>query len=179
MIDHLSYSSINSFLTCQRRWSYHYIEHITVPVSGELIRGSAYHEAVAYGYSAKAIYQDLPLLDDLKQVYSHSWDKSIGNRIIMDEDEKISIPAVDFGDKDSGKLKNDGLRLLEIYYNQYMTKIQPAKVEQKVNLDVNGIKVVSVIDLIYEEDWDSCPYCGYEQPAISDEPPKICPKCGK
>ena len=46
MIEHLSYSSINLYLTCPAAWRFRYVEKPTVPKSVNLVFGSAFHEAV-------------------------------------------------------------------------------------------------------------------------------------
>jgi len=44
-LDHLSYSSISTYLLCPRSWKYRYVDKIKTPVSTNLIFGSAMHEA--------------------------------------------------------------------------------------------------------------------------------------
>lgn len=46
MIEHLSYSSISSYLTCSRAWKYHYIDKLPEPVSPALMFGSAFHDTL-------------------------------------------------------------------------------------------------------------------------------------
>lgn len=45
-IDHLSYSSISSYLTCSRAWKHHYIDKLPEPTTPALIFGSAIHDTV-------------------------------------------------------------------------------------------------------------------------------------
>lgn len=45
-IDHLSYSSISSFLTCGKAWKYRYIDKVQAPTSLSLVIGSAVHDVV-------------------------------------------------------------------------------------------------------------------------------------
>ena len=45
-IEHLSYSSISSFLTCGKAWKYRYIDKVQAPTSPTLIIGSAVHDTV-------------------------------------------------------------------------------------------------------------------------------------
>lgn len=45
-IDHLSYSSISTYLLCPRAWAYRYVDRVTTPSSPSLVFGSAVHGAV-------------------------------------------------------------------------------------------------------------------------------------
>jgi hypothetical protein len=41
-LDHLSYSSISSYLGCGQNWKFHYKDEIKTPTSPELVFGSAF-----------------------------------------------------------------------------------------------------------------------------------------
>jgi hypothetical protein len=45
-IQHLSYSSVSTYLACPRAWRYRYLDRVSVPTSPELVFGSAVHGAV-------------------------------------------------------------------------------------------------------------------------------------
>lgn len=45
-IEHLSYSSISSYLTCGKAWKYRYIDKVQTPSSLTLVTGSAVHDTV-------------------------------------------------------------------------------------------------------------------------------------
>jgi hypothetical protein len=46
MLDHLSYSSVSSYLLCAKAWRYHYIDKVPSAPSPALVFGSAVHNAV-------------------------------------------------------------------------------------------------------------------------------------
>jgi len=46
MIEHLSYSSISSYLACGQAWKYHYLDKVPTPTSPELVFGSAFHGTI-------------------------------------------------------------------------------------------------------------------------------------
>jgi len=46
MIDHLSYSSIQNYLMCQRHWRYRYIDQIKSEKNDALLFGSAWHKMI-------------------------------------------------------------------------------------------------------------------------------------
>lgn len=151
MIKHFSYSQLNQFTMCQKRYEFQYIEKIPAPVKGELIRGDAYHKALAHAYSTIVIYKERPGIDEVLGIYSDTWDKRLQNMIVIDEGEEIYIPSVNFGDKDQGKMKDEGINLLKIYYNTVLPKIIPGEVEVRKTIIYEGIPLVSYIDLIT---WD-------------------------
>lgn len=45
-LDHLSYSSVSSYLLCARSWRYHYIDQVKVPRAVALVVGSVWHRTV-------------------------------------------------------------------------------------------------------------------------------------
>ena len=45
-IEHLSYSSISSYMTCGKAWKYRYIDKVQAPTSPTLITGSCVHDTV-------------------------------------------------------------------------------------------------------------------------------------
>jgi len=133
---------------CQRRWQFQYIDKIRTPINGELLRGDAYHRAVAHAYTGIVIYKEKPSIDEVIQVYTDTWDKRLNDRIVIDEGEAIDIPSVDFKDKDPGKMKDEGIKLLRIYYNTILPKIIPHEVEVKKTTVYEGIPLIAYIDLI-------------------------------
>lgn len=45
-LDHLSYSSISSYLACPANWKFHYLDKIPTATSPELVFGSAFHSTI-------------------------------------------------------------------------------------------------------------------------------------
>uniref|UniRef100_A0A6M3M8Z2 Putative PD-(D/E)XK nuclease superfamily protein n=1 Tax=viral metagenome TaxID=1070528 RepID=A0A6M3M8Z2_9ZZZZ len=131
-------------------YKFRYIDKIRTPINGELLRGDAYHKAVAHAYTGIIIYKEKPGIDEVIQVYTDTWNKRLNDRIIIDEGEELSIPSVDFKGKDSGKMKDDGETLLKIYYNTILPKIIPAEVEIRKTTIYEGIPLIAYVDLI---DW--------------------------
>ena len=150
MIKHFSYSQLNQFTMCQKRYEFNYIENIKMPINGDMVRGDAYHKAIAHAYTNIIIYKEKPGIDEVLGVYSDTWDKRLQDRMVIDEGEKIEIPAVDFKGKDPGKMKDEGIRLVNIYYNTIIPKIIPQEVEVRKTNIYEGIPLLSYIDLI---DW--------------------------
>ncbi|GAI03728.1 unnamed protein product, partial [marine sediment metagenome] len=127
-----------------------YIDRIPAPVKGELVRGDAYHKALAHAFSSIVIYKEKPNINEVLQVYSDTWDKRLADKIVIDEGEELYIPSVDFKDKDPGQLKDAGIELLKIYYNTILPKVIPHEVEVRKTTIYEGIPLLAYMDLI---DW--------------------------
>jgi len=150
MIKNFSYSQLNVFTMCQKSWEFRYLDRIPTPINGEMLRGDAYHKALAHAYANVVIYKEVPSIDEVLQVYSDVWDKRLKDRIIIDEGEEVYIPSIDFKGKDPGKLKDDGIKLVKIYHNTILPKVIPSEVEVRRTIIYQGIPIISYIDLI---DW--------------------------
>lgn len=148
MIKQFSYSQLNQFIMCQKAYEFRYIDRIKTPVKGDMIRGDAYHKAIAHAYSNLIIYKELPSIDEVVQVYTDTWNKRVGDKIIIDEGEEIHVPSVDFRGKDPGKMKDEAEVLLRIYYNTIIPTIIPVEVEVRKTAIYGDIPLVSYIDLI-------------------------------
>lgn len=148
MIKHLSFSQLDVFTKCQRKYEFQYIEKIRTPINGDLLRGDAYHKAIAHAYTGIAIYKEKPGIDEVLSVYSDIWNKRLNDKITIDEGEEIDIPAVDFKGKDPGKMKDDGIKLLTLYYRTILPKIIPYEVEVRKTNVYEDIPLLAYMDLI-------------------------------
>jgi hypothetical protein len=146
MIDHLSASSINSYLTCARNWRFHYVDQVQVPTSPALVFGSAFHDTVEGYVAARAmgdtkIYQDLGLVG----LWNQSWTK------------RTQEAEVAWGADTPEHHANEGLRLLtNTEVARAIEALKPAcdgqgaMIERKVELRVPGVPVpvIGYIDMI-------------------------------
>lgn len=137
MPDHLSYSSISTYLTCARKWRFHYVDKAADPASEALLFGSAFH---------KAIESLIVQKDDPTQAWVNAWNTQMIER---GETTKWESKPDD--------VFNDGLK---IFTNEDVLKviaeIKPAYegdqpiIEKYVELRVPGVPVpiIGYIDLI-------------------------------
>src|SRR5271157_2167862 len=95
MIDHLSYSSISSYLYCGANWRFKYIDQIKTPTSPELIFGSTFHATVE-GY----LREQSPVNNDMLSMWNENWAKQIEGQ------------EVDWGTDIPESFCNEGIRLL-------------------------------------------------------------------
>lgn len=141
MIDHLSYSSISTFLECPENWRRKYILKEPTKSSPALVFGSAFHGSVE---AAVTPGNQIPILD----LWSANWAKAIENETVF---WGADTPEQHF---------NEGARLLS--HKTVLDAIAGIKVgvdesgpkiERKVELRVPGvpIPVIGYIDLILED----------------------------
>lgn len=141
MIDHLSYSSISTFLECGENWRRKYILKEPTKSSPALVFGSAFHGSVEQAVTPG---NQTPILD----LWSAKWA------------EMIEKETVFWGADTPEQHYNEGVRLLS---HKTVTDAlagikvgvdeQGPKIERKVELRVPGvpIPVIGYIDLILED----------------------------
>lgn len=137
-INHLSYSSISTWLMCPRSWKYKYIEKIPIPTSPALIFGSAVHDTVEHYIQDKSV--------PLSELWPARWLAQ------LERNETIT-----WDDDTPEGLHNEGLRLLSspdivkvIDGLTCMIDEQGPCIERKVELHVPDVPmpIVGYIDMI-------------------------------
>ena len=157
MIKHLSYSSVNLYLTCARAWKFRYIAKVQTPIAVALPFGSAFHDAIeAYLESSAFGKSDTVTVGDHFNV---SW------KYHLERDQQI-----DFGKETPESLRELGQRMLgsevdvsgdgpnrkcrnaSVFLNDIVPQVIDDKptIEKKVTLSVPGVEVpiIGYIDLI-------------------------------
>lgn len=133
MIDHLSYSSISSYLACPANWKYHYLDQVPTGTSSDLLFGSAFHNTIEQhigeGHQGNLIDR-----------WQANWAKQLetNQQVNWDSDTPESMC-------------NLGVRMFgspEI--QQGILSIKSQRIETKVELRVPGVPVpvVGYIDVI-------------------------------
>jgi hypothetical protein len=135
MIEHLSYSSISSYLACGQAWKYHYLDKVQKPTAEALFFGSAFHNTVetfiANGHQGNIV-----------ECWQDAWTK-----------QKESDPSVVF-DSSEEESHNTGVRMLTAPDIQKgILSIKSKQIETKVELRVPGvpIPVIGYIDVITDD----------------------------
>lgn len=138
-IEHLSFSSINTYLICGEAWRRRYVAKEPAPVSSSLVLGSAFHGAVET-YLRGAT--------DLEAAYEQSWMQQLerGQEIAWNEQQDA--------------VKADGLRIVRAasvrkLLDDIRTNFDPehGEIEKRVELRVPGVPVpiVGYIDVITKD----------------------------
>lgn len=145
-LDHLSYSSISTYLLCPRAWRYKYIDKLPSKPSAALVFGSAIHEAVEDIIHANTL--DWPV--DIEASWRRAWEQQMSKE-----------PFEPDGECTPESLFNDGHRLLaDKSVQQIILDLRAARVEggeplieQRIELRVPGVPlpVIGFIDVILSD----------------------------
>lgn len=138
-LDHLSYSSISTWLLCPRSWKYRYLEKIQVPTSPALVFGSAFHNCV------EAYIETIPTdRVPLSEQWGIHWNQQLERN-----------PDIKWGKDTQESCFNDGLRMFQsedIKNTVDSIAGEPAstQVERKIELQVPNvpIPIIGYIDMI-------------------------------
>lgn len=135
MLEHLSYSSITSYLSCPRAWKFKYIEKQPTRTSSALAFGSAFHETVEK-YVTRT--DETSILD----LWKIAWAKQSG-KVTLDEGDTIE------------SLQNEGIRMFSSPKVMYeLNAIQaPVAIEMPITLTIPGVPVplTGFIDIITQD----------------------------
>lgn len=139
-LNHLSYSSITTFLACGESWKRKYLLHDPTYVTPELAFGSAIHGAIERHVGEGA---------QLLAVWNEEWRKATEGKEIM------------WGADTPEQHYNEGVRILgneQVAYSLACLKplrdqVGQAAIERKIELKVPGVPVpvIGYIDLIAED----------------------------
>lgn len=147
MIDHLSYSSLFKLTQCPHAWKLRYLDKVPETVTGRLIVGRCYHDAVANALSQKSI--GLSVSDqEVADIFSSVWDKELRDKVVYDVegDAKVEVKNIDWGEDDPGKLKDQGILLAKLYCQIRLPNLEVEKVEYKMQRIFEGVKFVGRAD---------------------------------
>lgn len=147
MIEHLSYSSITSYLTCSRNWRYHYVDKLPEATTPALMFGSAIHNTVEALITANT--QGENAVNPVE-----SFTKSFAEKIAETE----IIDWQDTSEGDQLRLATKILNTPEIVseLNALRAKVDSdgvPMIERKVELSVPGVDVpvIGYIDIILDD----------------------------
>jgi putative RecB family exonuclease len=135
-IDHLSYSSISSYLSCGANWKFHYLDKIETPTSPALVFGSAFHNTIEKWLGGEET--------SLTEAWSQEWSRQIEKQ------------TVDWGTDIPEELFNQGVKIFTdeaIVTGLHETFLQHATmpvIETKVELRVPNVPVpiIGYVDII-------------------------------
>jgi putative RecB family exonuclease len=133
--DHLSYSQINTYLTCSLRYKFQYIEKIPPAfTAASLAFGSAIHEAVAAFYQTRLEGDELRP-DQMLDVYMNSWRGT----------EQVKF----FNGDNEDSLVEKATQLIQTFHDAVDPGVQILGVEEFFELPLGGLPPLQgYIDLI-------------------------------
>lgn len=144
-IDHLSYSSVSSFLTCGKAWKYRYIDKVQADPSQNLIIGSCIHDVVEEIIRCNSVGKEVPEVTKFAL-------QTVENRLESIEPNNNTL--------DVENLKNEVLRIVNAPLilsgvNMIRAKVDDAgaMIERKVTLEVPEVDVpiIGFIDIVLED----------------------------
>ncbi|MBR6464506.1 MAG: PD-(D/E)XK nuclease family protein [Verrucomicrobia bacterium] len=144
-LDHLSYSSISSYLTCGKAWKYKYIDKIPTKPSTTLILGSTVHDTMEEIIACRSVGMEEP---NPVEFATETLNKRLEN------EKGTFIP------EDLETLKDDVLRLVSD--NVILSGLadirakvddRGAQIERKVTLEIPEVDVpiIGFIDIVLED----------------------------
>ena len=148
-IDHLSYSSISSYLMCARGWRFHYLDKIQTPTAPALIFGSAFHNTLEEHVKTAFATDRVPVVDR----WSRHWAAQLEQEIDWGNDtpeDMADLGIKMFSDQDTIALV-DSLKPLVVE--------ERPQIELKIEAFVPGVPVpiIGYIDMI-ERDGIPCDF---------------------
>lgn len=142
VLDHLSPSSISSFLTCSLRWKFERIDHLPSKASQALRLGKAVHRAIeVYNLQAfRGISSD-------KKVVIEAFDEEL-----LSTDES----PLELSKAELEKLKSKGHAMVRAYLQSSASEHKLKKVGVEVSMDDAGkhlpVRLIGIADLIESDD---------------------------
>jgi len=153
MLNYLSYSQINTFMTCPLRYKYSYILHIPVSKNAALVFGETVHTTLQKFY-LDFIKNRKTGLKDLIQIYKDEW-QPIGYSSIAHHN----------------KMYADGKKMLELFYKKYHDKnIQIIDLEKPFRVKtVQGVILSGKMDRVDDIGKNKIEIIDYKTGKIPDE----------
>lgn len=135
-----SVSKLKCYLRCPAVYYYRYILGLYPPPSSNMMLGTAIHGAIEHNFrKKKETHQDLPV-SDVQEFFSANFNYLKG-QVLWEPGE---VP---------GKIKDEGVKLLELYLTELAPKIMPDLVEDVFHVKFENCSCIfkGIIDLVTEE----------------------------
>lgn len=135
----VSFSKINAFNTCQRKYRYIYVDKIKRPPSSALVFGSTSHQAQEFAYGEQLAGKKRPTLDTQKEYFANILDRNIGEGIEYD------------GEDNRDRLQSHGHKALTDY-DKIGQATTPIGVETPISFEGEGFSLIGRLDLETEKE---------------------------
>ncbi|MFC1608097.1 RecB family exonuclease [Candidatus Latescibacterota bacterium] len=138
MLDHISYTQINTYLSCPLKYSFQYVEKIPWPFKPEaLVFGSAIHHSLEHYYTGKKEGRNVPLKEMLA-MYDASWEKE-------SSENKIKYK--------NGNTHDSLLKTAESMLETFQKTVKPGEIlsiEQPFSVDIIDLETNEKLDVPLE-----------------------------
>ena len=139
--EHYSASQISTYLRCPMVYFYRYVKGMKRPASGHMHLGTAFHYAQEVNYRQKIDSRKDLKLTQVTDAFAERFDKP--------------TEEIDYQEENPADLKDSGVGLVKVYYEERAIHTQPVKVEEGARFDVPDLNrvILFYIDLIDDKGW--------------------------
>jgi len=125
--EHISVSSLGTFLRCPRQYRFRYIDRIPAESrASSLAFGSAIHTALAHYYGKLRDIEPEPTAEELSAVFMDAWKEQL----------RRDVPVL-FADKeDEGSLADLGVRMLAVFLEKAQLPAEVVEVEMPFSIEL-------------------------------------------
>jgi hypothetical protein len=143
-LPHLSASGIRLLRVCPEAWRHRYILGEKERPGEALTLGSAVHDALAFTHSAKITsHEDKPVKEVVEYYNDHAWPQAV--------EKDGGVEEIRWDNKPN-QVRQDGERVTSAYHTVVSPRIQPVKVEQKFEMQLDGVPVPIIGYIDVEEE---------------------------
>lgn len=141
---HLSYTQLNMLLRCGEQYRRRYLEGERVPPGSAGALGKSFHLAQESNYRQKITSKrDLPV-KAVTAAFSDAFDVESKDVLWTPEEAEAGIAKV------KGELKDEGVKLVEVYHTEVAPAVQPESCEEIIPVALDGFPydLKCVVDLV-------------------------------
>ncbi|MFA6358734.1 MAG: PD-(D/E)XK nuclease family protein [Candidatus Omnitrophota bacterium] len=146
-----SYSAMSAYLRCGVAFKFRYVDGLPGKLTGDLIRGNAYHNAVGSVLAEKLVFNTMPTLESAIKCYNDTWNNSVNKKVVDEDGRMIQRTEIDFRGDTPESVRAGGQSVLELYYKDYIPKLKPREIEVWKRINFHGINLNGKIDVIEQD----------------------------
>ena len=122
---HTSYSALDTYKTCPRKYKYQEVDKIKTPKKLEQVFGTIIHSALKFMFERNPLY---PTIDEIVDFYSKAWGETAVKIAWVSESEKERKEKIYF---------EEGLKMLKNFYKKNSPwNFNPVELESRFMVEV-------------------------------------------
>lgn len=140
-MEKISVTKLKMYLRCPLQYKFRYVDGLKIPPTSSLTLGKSIHSALETNYTQKIESKKDLSAGEVLDLFSARWEKE-AKETEFKKDEK------------PGKIKDDGVKMIDIYHKQVSPTIMPKLVEHEFEMSFQnvGYKLHGYVDLIDTQD---------------------------
>jgi hypothetical protein len=141
MIDHLSPSSLNTFMKCPRQWYFRYIEGIKTPPAGAAFTGSTAHKTCQFALQPVIVGKEMPAPKTLVEHFNDTF-------VASEKAEEII-----WGKQEPHIWRADGISAIRSHGDRLLPHIAPHALEAKYRKPIpdTPFDMLGYVDVVEEK----------------------------